>query len=361
MKVIVVNRHLDDAVGGSEIQCDLIARELLARGHRVVYVAADGNGPYEQHPYRIVPVAMRGQDIANVCLAERPDVVYWRLNKHFLRCMAKTLDANHVPLVVAVSHWHDLLAWRIKASPQETALGMFKRLLLERWNFSGYRWVSGVVCQTREQLAAAPKLRAVVIPNSARMRRSLPFSWPRPYVAWVANLKASKRPELCVELARHLLPHGVDLVMVGRLVDPAYRWLEDYVEKSQNLHYIGARSVEEVSGVLATALALVHTCMPEGFPNIFIQSWQQGTPTVSIEYDPGGIIKTHALGYVSQADERRFHQDVLRLVKDPALARKAGERGRRYVMEHCDAKTNVAKLETFLREVVGASGIQTSQ
>jgi glycosyltransferase involved in cell wall biosynthesis len=361
MKVLVVNRHHDDAVGGSEIQCDLIARELLDRGHRVVYVAVDGNGPYDRHPYRIVPVAMRGHDIADACLAERPDVVYWRLNKHFLRRVAKTLDAHHVPLVVAVSHWHDLLPWRIKSSAHEPALGRLKRLLLERWNFGGYRWVSGVVCQTPEQLAATPKPRAIVIPNSAQMRRSIPFSWPRPYVAWVANLKASKRPELCVELARHLLPHGVDLVMVGRLVDPAYSWLEGYAIAPENLHYIGPRSVEEVSGVLAGALALVHTCMPEGFPNIFIQSWQQATPTVSIEYDPGGIIKTHALGYVSEADERRFHQDVLRLVKDPTLAREAGKRGQRYVMEHCDAKYNVAKLETFLRKVVGTSSMQTSQ
>ena len=146
-----------------------------------------------------------------------------------------------------------------------------------------------------------------MIPNSAQKCRQVPFSWPRPYVAWVANLKPSKRPELCVELARHLLPHGVDLVMVGRLVDPAYCWLED-LSASENLHYIGPRSVEEVSGVLAGALALVHTCMPEGFPNVFIQSWQQATPTVSIEYDPGGIIKTHALGYVSEADEQRFHR-----------------------------------------------------
>ena len=256
---------------------------------------------------------------------------------------------------MAVSHWHDLFPWRIKSSAQEAAFGRFKRLLLERWNFGGYRWVSGVVCQTPEQLAATTTHRAIVIPNSAHPNHGKPFSWPRPYVAWIANLKASKRPELCVALARHLLPHGVDLVMVGRLVDPAYGWLEDSVSASENLHYIGPRSVEEVSGILAGALALVHTCMPEGFPNIFIQSWQQATPTVSIEYDPGGIIKTHALGYVSEADERRFHQDVLRLIKDPTLARKAGERGRRYVREHCDAKANVGKLETFLKEVVGAS------
>jgi glycosyltransferase involved in cell wall biosynthesis len=286
--------------------------------------------------------------------------VYWRLNKHSLRYVAKALDAKKIPLVMAVSHLHDLLAWRVKFSAQETALGKTKRLLLERWNYAGYQWVKGVVCQTSEQLTIAPRSHSIVIPNSARPHRNFTFSWPRPYVAWVANVKASKRPEVCVALARQLLPRGVDLVMVGRLIDASYRWLEASTTAAKNLHYIGPRSIEEVDGVLAGALALVHTCMPEGFPNVFIQSWQQRTPTVSLEYDPGGIIRKYELGYVSEGDERRFHQDVLRLVNDPVLARETGERGQRYVMEQCDAKSNIAKLETFLREVVGASGMQAS-
>jgi glycosyltransferase involved in cell wall biosynthesis len=207
------------------------------------------------------------------------------------------------------------------------------------------------VCQTPEQLEAAPVRSSIVISNSGSLSRSIYFSWPRPYVAWVSNIKAAKRPELCLNLARRLLPHGVDLVMIGRMVDPSYDWLENSAANSENLYYIGPRRLDEVDGVLAGALALVHTCMPEGYPNVFIQAWLQGTPTVSLEFDPGGIIRNQGLGYVSGGDEQQFHQDVMKIITDTEAARQAGDKAKRYAREHCAPERNVAKLEAFLAEV----------
>jgi glycosyltransferase involved in cell wall biosynthesis len=236
--------------------------------------------------------------------------------------------------------------------PRSKILGTLKQLLVERWNYGGYRWVSGIVCQTPEQLEAVPIRSSIVIPNSSQPPGLVQFSWPRPYVAWIANLKAAKRPEMCIGLARQLLPCGIDLVMVGRIVDPKYQWLDQPAKTSANLHYLGSRSPEEVNGILARSLALVHTCMPEGYPNIFIQAWQQGIPTVSLEFDPGGIIEKHGLGYVSGGDEQQFHRDVLKIVADAKLARQIGQSAKHYAREHCAPKGNIAKLEAFLAEII---------
>ena len=354
MKVAIINRHRQDALGGSEIQCDIIARSMLERGNDIVYIAADGRGKYPGVPYKICAVPLAARDLTIACLSEQPSIIYWRLNKNYFRHVARTMHARHIPLVFAASHLNDLMPWRVKPSSEHNILGDLRRMLRERWNYSGYRWVKGIVCQTPEQSKMAPLSRTTVIFNSGWPSNPRPFSWPRPYVVWVSNIKRAKRPELCVALASHLLTQGIDVVMIGRMIDEGYSWLEGGAPGPQNLHYIGPRTLEEVDGVLAGARALVHTCMPEGFPNVFIQAWLQGIPTVSLEFDPAGIIKSHRLGYVSAGDVQQFHKDVLQIATDSEIACQAGNRARVFAHEYCVPGRNAARLEAFLAEVIEA-------
>jgi len=43
MRIAIINQHPDFTLGGSEIQCDLFAQELAARGHEVYYLAINGH------------------------------------------------------------------------------------------------------------------------------------------------------------------------------------------------------------------------------------------------------------------------------------------------------------------------------
>ncbi len=60
MNLLIINQHPSDSLGGSEMQCDLIARGLTERGHQVVY-ASVGSMRKEEYPglpYRVVPLAI---------------------------------------------------------------------------------------------------------------------------------------------------------------------------------------------------------------------------------------------------------------------------------------------------------------
>jgi glycosyltransferase involved in cell wall biosynthesis len=223
-------------------------------------------------------------------------------------------------------------------------------MTIAAWNHTGFRWVAGIVCQTSEQYEAAPR-RAMIVPNSSPSVESTEFVWPRPYAAWIGNIKPAKRPESCVAIARHLLPHGVDLVMVGRMQDSSYRWLEERTQVPENLHYIGVRELEAVNGILRQSLALLHTGMPEGFPNVFIQAWLHGKPTVSLECDPSGVIEKHGLGVAAHGSEELFHQAVCEVVTDETLARQLGANAARFAREHCDLSRNIHRLESLLIEL----------
>jgi glycosyltransferase involved in cell wall biosynthesis len=358
MKIVVINQHPRDALGGSEIQCDRIARGLVERGHSVTYVAVDGTATYSDLPYRTVTVPLGGRSIARACISEEPSVVYWRLNKRRFRSVAKALNSNGIPVVFAISSDKDVLKWRIRASARAGIAGIAAsavKVIGAAWNHGGFAHVQGIISLNPDYVHIVPHPRQAFIGNTMPVARE-PFDWPRPYVLWVSNLKKTKRPEACVGLARALAADGVDVVMVGRLAERRYGWFSDPTRLPPNLHYLGPRTVEEVNGALAGALVSVHTCLPEGFGNTFIQAWLQGCPTVSLGFDPGGMIREHGLGAVSGDDHRRLHQEVLGLLRDPARAGRIGGHAKAIAAEYFSADRNIQRLEEFLLDVVAGAG-----
>ncbi len=180
------------------------------------------------------------------------------------------------------------------------------------------------------------------------------FPWPRPCVAWVANLKPAKRPEACIWLAEALAPHGVDVVMAGRIQVPGFERFEDPSRLPANLHYLGPLTQARVNGLLRTALLNVHTCEPEGFPNVFMQAWAQGRPSVSLGFDPEGLIAARGLGAVCDDDPDRFAATVVDLLGDDATRTAAGRRALEVAAERFDPEAAVVRLEAVLEAVAEA-------
>jgi len=114
---------------------------------------------------------------------------------------------------------------------------------------------------------------------------------------------------------------------------------------------LGPKSPGEVNGILRRSLFLVHTCAPEGFGNNFIQAWLQGKPTVSLYFDPEGIIAREGLGYVSGTFPKLV-QDVARLVENQAECKIMGHKARQFAVERFSPEANTRKLEQYLLSIV---------
>lgn len=360
MRVVIVNQHPKDALGGSEIQCDVIARGLVQRGYDAVYVAVKGKGPYAGIPYKVVPVIESRRAILKTCLHEDPTIVYWRFGKSGFRYAAKMMRRRGLPIVFAISCISDTTVLpplsRLRCAG---ARGIVKRTVISAWNHRGFKWVSGVTSLNPDYVGVVDTPKQTFIPNSMPSDREL-FIWPRPYVVWVANIKAHKRPELCVNLAKVLATQGIDVLMIGAIQQNRYQWLWQAKQASSNLHYLGPRTVQQVNGILHGSLALVHTCITEGFGNNFIQAWLQGKPTVSFEFDPGGLIRKKGLGYVSQGDEERFHQQVLDIVNEPERAKRMGLEAQAWALSHHQEEGSVTKLIAFLNDVLNEASTQNA-
>ena len=362
MRVTIVNQHPSWALGGSETQCHLIAQELAARGHDVTYVALGGVPADLDRSgigYGIRDADHAGSSLASSIVASRPDIVYWRANTRSLRRVARGLREAGVPLVFAASHVNDLRRWGISHSSHRRRLRRcaedVQALLRSAWNHAAVGRADAIVVNNRDHLRLVGTGPASHIPNSVETRKS-DFSWPRPYVAWVANLKPAKRPEALIPLASHLEGLGVDVLVVGAIQVPSYEWFTRPGLLPPNLHYLGPLAQEEANALLASALLHVHTCRPEGFPNVFLQAWHWGVPSVSLGFDPEGLIAAEGLGATCEDDADRFSAEVARLVEDDASRRAAGARAAALVAARVSLERNVAALEDVLRSVMSTVG-----
>lgn len=354
--VVVVNRHPSVALGGSETQCALITAGLARRGHRVTWVAP-GGGSSAASDVALVPVDDEGRSIVAAIAAAAPDVVYWRAGTRHLAHAVPRLRRRGIPVVFAASHIKDLrrfaTAPSARANPVLRALEVVRDRSRSALDHRGLLRADALVVNNASHLGLVPIARQVCIPNGTE-RASRPFRWPRPYVAWVANLKPAKRPEACIDLARAIADLDVDVIMAGRIVTESYRRFEDAGTLPANLHFLGPVEPVDANGILSGARCHVHTCRPEGFSNVLIQAWSAGVPSVSLGFDPEGSIERERLGAVCGDDPGRFADEVRRMLTDDARRDAAGARASRFALTRFDTERNIDALEAFLGEVLAS-------
>jgi glycosyltransferase involved in cell wall biosynthesis len=370
VKVVIVNQHLHDVVGGSELQCDIIASHLTKFGHEVVYLAVNGKSTVYNTSYTVIPIENTNpRQIYQILDKLRPSVVYWRYNKKGLLLAAVAARLIGSKFIFSMSHINDARLFvysgqtifagnSSKRAGQRYWRSVFKDLVHLRPFRSFFNYmavpllVDGVVSNNADYLRKITHQEKKAIPNSMPMPlAALEFDWPRPYVIWVANIKASKNPQMYLELAKSLSATTVDFLMVGKIQDPTYEYLLAANQEVPNFHFLGPQSPAFVNGVLEKSLFLVHTCNPEGFSNIFIQAWLQAKPTVTLYFDPEGIIEREQIGYLSGTFAQLVEQTHF-LIENEAERVAMGQRAQQFAREQFDAETNVRCLETFLLDLV---------
>ena len=356
MRVVIVNAHIRDRVGGSELQCDLIAQGLAARGHEVHYLAVGGESRRGGSEYAIHDVTHSGSLIGSKCVEIAPDVVYWRYNKLCFYNAARIIASRGIPIVFAVSAVADTEKWGTSGFARRRvgfrgSIRVLKSVIRSRWNYRGFQFVTGLTVNNPEHLNRLPIRRQRYVPNGM-IEDSVAFEWDRRYVAWVANIKPGKRPEAFVQLAKLLEPHGVDCLMVGRIQDAGYDWLSRGEGCPPNFHYLGPKSPREVNGILSRAAVHVHTCIPEGFSNVFIQAWLQACPSVSLDFDPGGYMTSQGIGLVAGGDWSLFVAQVQSLLADRERRESMGQGARTFARDTFSSERLVEQVSDLLREVV---------
>ncbi len=353
LSICIVNTHFFDKVGGSQLQCDIIAEELQKRGHNVTYIAIDGNPRSYNKNYGVVPVERDGNQIGQKISEIKPDVLYWRFNKKFFLKSVKKAAKYVGKIVFAVSNIKDLQPYSAslkKPLRLNTVKEFIQKNLVSRYNHTGFNYVDALTVNNENQLYLSPITPCIYVPNAIYTEFDN-FSWPRPFILWVANIKHRKQPEIFINAAQKLSNREIDFIMIGKIEDSSYDWIERNSRVPNNFHYLGPKQIQTVNAALKQSLFLSTTSKPEGFSNNIIQAWYQQKPVVAFEFDPGGLIQKHELGMVSKGDIDLYLKHLDEMITNKKLRDKLGKEAYQFANSHFSKRKTVDLLEDLFLEI----------
>lgn len=350
-------------IGGAEVQQSLVAPALAARGYRVTMITLDHGQPDG--------AVVKGVTVRKLY---RPDAglpvvrflhprltTLWRVMKevdadiYYQRCAAALTG-----FIARFCRRHGKRAIYSGASDADFLKGRQDiRLARDRWIFEyGLRHVDSIFVQNLTQLERLRQQygrEGVLVPNTyappagARADRS-------GYVLWVAAIRAQKRPHLVLEIARRLPQHR--FVMIGgpdgdRSGREFGREFGRACAAVPNVQWHGFMPYEEADRRFDGARLVLNTSTYEGFPNIFLQGWSRGVPSV-------GFVDTRS----RDADGRPVYEivpDVATaaaridwLMRDDAAWAQASERVRAHFLEHHSLEAVVRAWERELQRLARA-------
>lgn len=365
MKILIINQHFSDYIGGSELQCDLIAKYLEKYGHEVIYGAINSKGNSYMSDYRVIPIKkLSFWSLRKIFKETKPGLVYWRYNKNFLLAAGILCNYYNIKLVFSISTFTDIKKWVLIKLPGLKRQGIKKRLrscvrlikvlFSNRINYMGYHFVDGIVSLRENLLQELPsaknKLLKICIYNSMEIKIPGEFKWDKPYVIWVANIKERKNPALYIKAAEKFIDKKVDFLMVGKIQDDSYSFINNKDNLPDNFFYLGEKQLEEVNSMIKNSLFLISTCDPEGFSNNFIQAWMLEKPTVTLFFDPDGLIGKYNIGYFSKTFENMC-TDIRNLIDNEALRLKMGSHAEKIAAELFNPEKNIKKFIGFFEDV----------
>ena len=349
------------ARGGAEAQTEFLAESLAARGHDVSVVLTDYDPRIRLLP-QAAPLTLRNAYHRSAGVAGLRFLPRWmRLNRTLKRADA---DVFFQMCGGAVTGQLAVFCGRARrgfvyatasdgdVDPRRLQLGRRDRWLYEY----GIRHADRLVTQHRgqaEELRRNYGLESTPIAMATRIPAEAQVPEPHPIVLWLGTVRAIKRPERYLALARRF-PEARFVMVGGR--DPKGGAVFDRTEAEAktipNVEFLGP--VADVEPLAGRAWVLLNTSDTEGFPTTFLEAWARGVPTVSI-FDPGGLIREQGIGVLA-ADEAGLSEALRSVLQSRERRDALGARAREYVTREHSTDVVVARFERELAAAARAHG-----
>ena len=359
-------------MGGAPYQGRVIAEALSDRpDFEVFYLARRCSNDVDADPYKVVKIGSTAGirrravlfDAPNLWRTLReigPDVIYQRMRQSYTAVAAAYAKCYGRRFVFHVAHDYDVMLGRTRRhlsfnTPFDVLEGMLGTYGMVR--------ADAIIAQTERQAGLLSenfgRRATAVIPNlhpAPEASELVPKSPDIFQVAWVANFKLFKRPELFVRLAEeHRSDRSMRFVMVGRPGDSGtFKALHERIQQLPNLDYLGELPLERVNELMAQSHVLVNTSHLEGFSNTFIQAWLRNTVVVSMNADIDGALSQQGLGYLAGGFDELRDRLMLLLRNRPELEETA-RKARSYAVAHYTTRS----IESFVDLLRPSQGISS--
>lgn len=369
MVIYIVNNYSPtEMIGGSEIQCWLLAKYLAKKGHKTSYLAMQGISGKEEaegEGFKIRYLsAKKGSRLSafinfyRLLKKEKPDICYLRTFRYlfFLNLIRSILG---IPAVFNTSNLTDCDPSLEKIEFSLNLPVFFASLrssMIRRLNFASLNKLPLItITKYHPQLLKEKyniNVQAFPVYNFMEDEYEKNRTVKQKRIVSVNNLKPRKNPEAFIKLAERFKDSGYEFLMVGNIqsnFDYYQKMVREAESRLPNFKYLGGKSIAEVNKILASSMVFVNTCSPEGFGNNFIQAWLNECPTVTLQFDPDGIIEANKIGFHSGSIDQ-MAVDLEKLMANGQLLEEMGKKARLYALAN-HSVANVDKYEEIFKEI----------
>lgn len=341
------------ASGGAELQVALLSRELAARGHGAVILAAntgqsDGivwegvtirtDGRFETGRLADALRALPG--LVRILREEKADYVvvygwtvwlyvlcYLRIAARFRLVFVCALDAE----IDGAFRRDNPLRGRLFERGMRRSAARFAitnhqaRLFREK----------GMSCKVTRLLLAQAEFTA---------------SQQKPVdLLWVARCHPLKQPHLFLDLAERL-PTAHCRMICSAQNEALWRSVSKRAKNLRNLEFLEMVPYREIQRHFNEAKIFVNTSEHEGVPNTFIHSGLGHAAILSLAVNPDGMFRTFNAGLYASGDFRRLVDGAAELLENPNRLMAAQDECARFVRAWHDNDANIA---AFLEDLPG--------
>jgi glycosyltransferase involved in cell wall biosynthesis len=200
----------------------------------------------------------------------------------------------------------------------------------------GLHLADDIIVQTDEQsrLCEVQLGRTPIVIRSISEAVAMRDAEPEAFL-WAGRVAWYKGPLEYIELARALPEAKFWMVPVpgresGSLVEAIRRAAADV----PNLELLEPMPRAELMTLVECAVAIVNTSDFEGMPNVTLEGWARGVPTLTLAYDPDGVIERYGLGVFAQGSREQLVAAANELWRGRHDQAEVAGRCRSYVAEH---------------------------
>jgi hypothetical protein len=332
------------ASGGAELQVALLSRELVARAHQVVILAAN-SGQSDGIVHEGIRIRLGGRfdtgrpadtlrafpKIIRVLMQEKPDyvVVYGWTAWLYVLCQLRMIIPFKLVFVCALDAEID--GGFRRANPLRGFLferGMRLsdgRFAITEHQVSLFRG-KGMPCAVTRLLLADWKL-------TASEAKSVDF-------LWVARCHAVKRPHLFLDLAERW--PTVRCRMISSRQDGAlWESVSTRAATLPNVEFLDTIPYSQIQAHFNVAEIFVNTSEHEGVPNTFIHSGLGKTAILSLIVNPDSMFDKFQAGFCAAGDFDKFSSEAVAMLSNRGRLLAAQDECERFVREWHDNAANV--------------------
>ncbi len=361
--------------GGSGIVGSELGRDLAERGHNVHFISSVlptrltelnerihfhevemmSYPLFEHQPYDLALATK----MATVARAEKLDLfhVHYAIPHSISAILAResikqkryvpvitTLHGTDITLVGADRSYLPITRYGLQQSDGVTAVSKFlKQATIETFDFDEIEVIPNFICPNHYKRLPDSPLRAELAPNGERL------------LVHVSNFRPVKRPNDCVEILAKVREAGVNarLVMVGDGPElSAVRYHGEQLGVVDHIVFVGKQA--NISDYLGVADLFLLPSELESFGLAALEAQACEVPVIATRI--GGIpevVNEGESGFLSDiGDVTKMSADAMRLLRDEAMRRAFGEKGREISVQRYSTEQIIPQYIAFYEKIV---------